>query len=67
MSLLSSWDDMDVRVDLLADDGWADKYYKTGLLSVWVDISDRLYLKERTISFTMVQISTIKQKYDKWG
>ena len=28
MSLLSSWDDMDVRFELLADDVWAGGYDK---------------------------------------
>ena len=67
MSLLSSWDEMDVRVELLADDVWTDEDDKTGFLIVGVDISDRWYLKERPISLPMVQISTIKQKYEKWG
>ena len=67
MSLLSSWDEMDVRVKLLADDVWSAEDNKTVFLSVEVDSFDPLYLKERPISFPMVQISTIKQKYDKWG
>ena len=45
MSLLSSWDDMDVPVDLLGYDVWADEYDKTGFLSVELDIFDWLYLK----------------------
>ena len=45
MSLLSSWDEMDACVELLADDVWSAEDYKTGFLSVGVDISDRLYLK----------------------
>ena len=45
MSLLSSWDEMDVRVKLLADDIWAAEYDTTGSLSVEVDISDQLNLK----------------------
>ena len=45
MSLLSSWDDMDVSVKLLVDDVWAAEYDKTGFLSVGVDIFDQLYLK----------------------
>ena len=32
---------MKVRVKLLADGVWADQEYKTGFLSVGVDISDR--------------------------
>ena len=65
MYLLSSWDDMDVRVKLIADDEWSAKDDKTGFLSVGVDILDRLYLKERPIFLTMVKISTIKWKYEK--
>ena len=65
MSLLSSWYDMDVPIELLADDVWADEDDKTGFLSVGVDVFDPLYLKEWPISLTMVQIST--QKKDKWG
>ena len=67
MSLLSSWYEMDVHFELLVDDVWAAEDDRTSLLSVGVDIFDRLYLKERPISLPMVQISTIKQKYDKWG
>ena len=67
MSLLSSWGEMDVCVELLADDVWAAEDDKKSSLSVEVDISDQLYLKERPISLPMVQISTIKQKYEKWG
>ena len=37
MYLLSSWDDMDVRIELLADDVWATEDYITGSLSVGVD------------------------------
>ena len=44
MSLLSSWDEMDVRVELLADDVWSAEYDKTGFLIVGVDIFDQLYL-----------------------
>ena len=36
---------MKVRVKLLVDDVWAAKEDKTVLLSVGVDMSDRLYLK----------------------
>ena len=45
MSLLSSWDDIDVGVELLADDVWEAEDDKTGFLSVVVDVSDRFYLK----------------------
>ena len=58
---------MDVPVELLADDVWAAEDNKTGFLSVGVDGFDRLYLKKRPISLPMVQTSTIKLKYDKWG
>ena len=58
---------MDVCVELLADDLWAAADDKTGFLRVGVDIFDRLYFKERPISLPMVQISTIKRKYEKWG
>ena len=45
MSLSSSWYDMDVRVELLADDVWAAEYDTIGFLSVVVDVFDQLYLK----------------------
>ena len=45
MSLLSSWYEMDVYVELLADYVWGDEYYITGSLSVGVDVFDWLYLK----------------------
>ena len=67
MSILSSWDDMDVCVKLLAYDVWSAEDDKTGFLSVRVDSFDQLYLKKRPISLPMVQISTIKIKYEKWG
>ena len=67
MSLLSSWYEMDVSFGLFADDEWAAEYDNTGFLSVGVDIIDRLYFKEQPISLTMVTMSTIKRKYDKWG
>ena len=67
MSLLSSWDEMDVCDELLAYHVWAAEYNKTGFFSVGVDIFDGLYLKKRPISLPMVQISTIKWEYDKWG
>ena len=44
MYLLSSWDDMDVCVDLPTYDAWAAEYDKTVFLSVGVDIFDQLYL-----------------------
>ena len=66
MSLLSRWDDMVVGIKLIADDVWSAEDYKTGFLSVGVDIFDWLYLKEQPISLPMVTMSTIKRKYDKW-
>ena len=65
MYLLSSWDNMDVRVKLLADDVWASEDDKAGVLSVEVNSFNQLYLKEWPISLPMVQIITIKRKYDK--
>ena len=66
MSLWSSLDEMDVLVELLADDIWSAKDDKTCFLSDGVDIFDRLYLEEWPISLPMVQISTKNRKYDKW-
>ena len=65
--LLSSWDDMDVCVELLLDDAWAAEDDKTSFLSVGVDILDQLNLKERPISLPKVLISAKKRKYEKWG
>ena len=67
MSLLSSWDEMDICVKLLADDAWGWRWW-SGLSWVleWI-VSNRSYFKGRTISLSMVKISTIKRKYDKWG
>ena len=45
MSLLSSRDKIDVRVELLADDVWETDYDKTCFLSVGVNSSDQLFLK----------------------
>ena len=67
MSLLSSWDEMDVPVELLANEVWAVEDDKTGFLSVGVYIFDQLYLIELPISLPMVPMSTIKRKYEKWG
>ena len=67
MSLLSSRDEMDVRVELLADDVWSSENDKIGFLSVEIDSFDQLYLKERPISFPMLPMGTIKQKYEKLG
>ena len=43
MSLLSSWDEMDICVELLADDVWAAEDDKTGFLNVGVDIFDQYF------------------------
>ena len=43
MSLLSSWDKMNVPVKLLADDVWSAEDDKTGFLSVEVDSFYQLY------------------------
>ena len=67
MSLLSCWDELDVCVKLLADDGRAAEDNNTSFLSVGVDIFDQSYLKEQSMSLSMVQISNIKQKSEKWG
>ena len=45
MYLLSSWDEMDVCVKLLADDEWSAEDDKAGFLSVGVNIFDQLYLE----------------------
>ena len=44
MSVLSSWYEMNVRVELLADNVWSAEDDRTGFLSIGVDISDQLYL-----------------------
>ena len=49
---------MDFYVKLLADYVWETEDNITGFLSVVVDIYDCIYLKERPISFSIVQIST---------
>ena len=45
MSSLSSWDEMDVPVELFADDAWTAEDDKIGFLSVGVDSYNQLYLK----------------------
>ena len=65
MSSLSSWDDMDVPIKLIADDVWSAEDNKTDFLSVEVHIFDQLCLKERPISLPMMKISTKQQKYGK--
>ena len=56
---------MNVRVKLLADYVRAAEDDITGSFSFEVDSFGRLYLKELPIYFPMVQISTIKRKYEK--
>ena len=63
---LSSWYETKVCAKLLADYVWSAEEYKTGFLSVGVDIFDQLYLKIRPISLPIVTMSTIKRIYDKW-
>ena len=67
LSLLSSLDEMDVCVKLIAYNVWAAEDDKTDSLSVRVDSFDQLYLKEWPIFLPMVPMSTIKQKDEKWG
>ena len=43
MYLLSSWDEMDVCVKLLADDVWATEDDKTDFLSDGVDSFDQFF------------------------
>ena len=54
MSTLSSWVEMDVPVELLADDAWAAEEDKTRFLNVGVDCFGRLYLSRQPISSTMM-------------
>ena len=58
---------MDVCVELPVDYVWAAEDDKTGFLSVEVDSFESIFLKKRPIYLHMVQISTIKRKYDKRG
>ena len=45
MSLLSSWDEIYVRVELLSDDIWEAEDNKTVFLSIGFDIFNQLFLK----------------------
>ena len=49
MFLLSSLDEIDVRVELLAADVWEAEDYKTGFFSVGVDSFDQLFLKNNRL------------------
>ena len=65
LSSFSSWYDIIVCVELAVYDVCFAEDDNTGFLSAGVDIFDRLYLKERRISLTMVPMSIINQIYDK--
>ena len=54
MYLLSGWDEVDVPVELLADDVWAAENDKTDFLNVGVDCFGQLYLYRRPISLNMM-------------
>ena len=66
MCLLSSLDEIDVRVELLVDYVWEADDNKPGFLSVGVNSSDRLFLYKLPMSFPMVENSNKNRKYDKW-
>ena len=57
LSQFSGWDDIIVCDKLVVYDVWFAEDDNTGYLSVGVDIFDRLYLKEQTISLTVVPMS----------
>ena len=61
LSLFSSWYDIIVCVELVVYDVWCAEDDNIGFLSVEVNIFDRLYLKERPISFSVVPMITIKK------
>ena len=65
MCLLSSIYDIDVRVELLADDLREDEYDKTGFFGVGVDSFKSIILEMRPISLPVVQNNTKNRKYDK--
>ena len=67
MCLLSSIDEIDVRVWLLADDVWEAEDDKTGFLSVGEDSFYQLFLYKQPMPFPMVQNSNKNWKYDEWG
>ena len=48
MCLLSSLDEIVVRVELLANDVWEADDYKPGFLSVWVDIFDISFINDQS-------------------
>ena len=65
LSLCWSLWDIIVGVELVVYDVCFSEDDNTGFLSVGLDIFDRLYLKERPISFPMVPMSTVNKKYGK--
>ena len=65
LSSFSSWDDIIVCDKLVVYDVWFAEDDNTGFLSVGMNISDRLYLKELPISFLVVTMIGIKQIYNK--
>ena len=67
MCLLSSLDEIDSLVELLAYDVWDNEDDKSGFLDLWVDSFDQLLFRIRPMSLPMVKNSNKNQKYDKWG
>ena len=65
MCLLSSLDEIDVRVELLADDVREADDDKWGLLSVEVDSFDWLFMYKWFMSWPMAENSNKNRKYDK--
>ena len=55
--MLSSLDNIDVCVELLADDVWKVESDKTSFFSVVVDNFNQIFLQKRPISFTKMQIA----------
>ena len=64
--LSSSLYEIDVRVELLADDLWEANDDKPGFLIVGLDSFDQLFLHKLPMSLPMVENSNKNQKYDKW-
>ena len=56
MSLLLSWDEMDVPVELIAYDAWAAEYDRIGFLNVEVDSLYQLFLKNDQFSWTWCKL-----------
>ena len=69
ISLLSSWYEIYVCVELITDDVWEAEYYRTGFLSVGVNSFDRLFLKNDQFScpwYKMVLKNKNMINKDKW-